>query len=205
MTHCDTIYIVDDDESVRHSLKWFLETLPNKIKTFSSAEAFLTEMASDICGCLILDIRMPGMDGLELQQYLKQRHTTLSIIMLTGHGDVPMAVSAMSNGAFDFIQKPFDGSYLLDKVKLALEESSANCEKRQQRTNLSQRFSLLTKREREVMALVVDGLQNKAIAYELGIVLRTVEVHRHNLMEKLAVRSVCQLVALNILAQQLEN
>jgi len=202
MTDCETIFIVDDDESVRHSLQWFLEALPNKILTFASAEIFLDKVEAGSCGCLILDVRMPGIDGLELQRRLNQLQSTLPIIMLTGHGDVPMAVNAMSEGAFDFIQKPFDGPYLLDKLQQALAISRLNCQQRQQKESLLKQLSNLTRREREVMALVTEGLQNKVIAHQLGIVLRTVEVHRHNLMEKLTVRSVCELVKIKLLAQQ---
>lgn len=205
MTDCETIFIVDDDESVRHSLQWFLETMPNKIRTFASAEAFLDEVAAGSCGCLILDVRMPGIDGLELQRRLNQQQSTLPIIMLTGHGDVPMAVNAMSQGAFDFVQKPFDGPYLLEKLQQALALSRQNCHQLQQQQSLQQKLAQLTPREREVMALVAEGLQNKVVAHRLGIVLRTVEVHRHNVMEKLNVRSVCELVKLNLQAQQIEH
>lgn len=205
MTDCETIFIVDDDESVRHSLAWFLETLPNKIRSFASAQEFLDEVKPDSCGCLILDVRMPGIDGLELQQRLNQYRTTLPIIMLTGHGDIPMAVRAMEQGAFDFIQKPFDGPYLLEKLEKALEKSRINCQLRQQQSSLTDQLNQLTPREREVMDLVAEGLQNKVIANKLGVVLRTVEVHRHNIMEKLNVRSACDLVKLKLQAQQLES
>ncbi len=188
------VFVVDDDESVRHSLCWLLESVKLKVVAFSSAEEFLENVDTDHAGCLILDVRMPGMNGLELQQTLTAKTSTLPIIMLTGHGDVPMAVRAMSKGAFDFVQKPFNGPQLLEQVKAAIELSHELLEKKTQQHRLISCYQTLTPRERQVLGLIIQGKANKLIAVEMGITQRTVEVHRHRVMEKMQAQSVAELI-----------
>ncbi len=188
------VFIVDDDGSVRHSLRWLLESVKLQVETFSSAEEFLQNVDTDHAGCLILDVRMPGMDGLELQQALMARTSTLPIIILTGHGDVPMAVRAMSEGAFDFVQKPFNGPQLLERVKAAITRSQQLLQEKTTCARLQSCYETLTPRERQVMDMIVSGKANKVIAAEMGIGQRTVEVHRHHVMEKMRAHSVAELI-----------
>ena len=197
----ETVFIVDDDESIRDSLTWLLGAVDIEVKTFSSAEAFLGQHQDDTIGCLILDVRMSGMSGLELLDTLVKQECTLPIIILTGHGDVPMAVRAMSDGAFYFVQKPVNGPELVAKVREALAMSHKLLPKKQETETLRGRYSALTKREREVMEMIISGAANKVIAIELGIVERTVEVHRHRVMEKMQARSVADLVQMHQMLQ----
>jgi len=197
----ETVFIVDDDESIRDSLTWLLEAVELEVKTFDSAEAFLEQHRGDTVGCLILDVRMSGMSGLELLNKLIQQECALPVIILTGHGDVPMAVRAMSDGAFYFVQKPVNGPELLTKVREALERSRKLLPRKQETEALRGRYSTLTQREREVMGMIISGTANKVIAAELGIVERTVEVHRHRVMEKMKARSVADLVQMNQMLQ----
>ncbi len=192
------IFIVDDDESIRHSLRWLLESVKLQVSTFSSAEEFLQNVDTDHAGCLILDVRMPGMNGMELQQALIARTSTLPIIILTGHGDVPMAVRAMSEGAFDFVQKPFNGPQLLDRVESAIAHSQQLLKEKYRRSELQSRYALLTPRERQVMEFIIAGNANKVIAIEMDIGQRTVEVHRHRVMEKMQAHSVAELIHFNL-------
>lgn len=189
-----SVFIVDDDDSVRHSLRWLLESVKLRVETFSSAETFMKKVETDQVGCLILDVRMPKMNGLELQQALKASLSTLPIIILTGHGDVPMAVRAMGEGAFDFIQKPFNGPQLLDRVKAANALSKELLKEKNIQLELESRNQLLTPRERQAMDMIASGKANKVIAFEMGIGQRTVEVHRHRVMEKMQAHSVAQLM-----------
>ncbi len=197
----ETVFIVDDDESIRDSLTWLLEAVDLAVKTFDSAEAFLEQNQGDTIGCLILDVRMSGMSGLELLNKLVQQECTLPIIILTGHGDVPMAVRAMSDGAFYFVQKPVNGPELLAKVREALEMSHKLLPRKRKTEAVRERYSALTRRESEVMEMIISGAANKVIAAELGIVERTVEVHRHRVMEKMKARSVADLVQMNQILQ----
>ncbi|MCG8429535.1 MAG: response regulator [Chromatiales bacterium] len=193
----ETVFIVDDDESIRDSLTWLLEAVDLNVRTYESAEAFLEQNPHDVIGCLILDVRMSGMSGLELLNKLVDQQCTLPIIILTGHGDVPMAVRAMSDGAFYFVQKPVNGPELVAKVREALAISHKLLPRKQESDALKERYNTLTKREREVMAMIISGAQNKVIAADLGIVERTVEVHRHRVMEKMQAHSVADLVQMN--------
>jgi len=188
------VFIVDDDDSARDSLRWLLGSVKLQVETFSSAEEFLKKVDTDHAGCLILDVRMPGMNGLELQQALIARTSTLPIIILTGHGDVPMAVRAMSEGAFDFVQKPFNGPQLLDRVEAAIERSEQLLKEKNVRNGLQSRYATLTPRERQVMDMIASGKANKVTAIEMGIGQRTVEVHRHRVMEKMQAYSVAELI-----------
>ena len=191
---CDpTIFVVDDDEAMRHSLQFLLESFHLPVEAYCSAEAFLAHWRPGRPGCLVLDQRMPGMSGLDLQLRLNQQDAPLGIIFITAHGDIPMAVDAMRQGAIDVLEKPFDDQQLLDHVAKALERSRQVCREAIRRQELRQRLQTLTAREREVMERVVQGKPNKVIAFELGLSIKTVEVHRHNLMEKMAAGSVADL------------
>ena len=191
-----TVFIVDDDEAVRDSLSLLMEAESLPAQCFSSALDFLERGPDDEPGCLLLDIRMPQMSGMEFRDELLKRETLLPIIFITGHGDVPMAVDAMKHGAVDFIQKPFRDEELLDRVHQALARN------REERSNaetvrlVTDRFEALTPREKEVMAMVVAGNANKVIAQDLAVSQRTVEIHRARVMEKMRARSIAHLVRL---------
>ncbi|MBM4197624.1 MAG: response regulator transcription factor [Gammaproteobacteria bacterium] len=189
-----TVFVVDDDEGVRHSLAILLDTAGYRTKSFASATEFLAQYDSGRSGCLLLDMRMPGMSGMELLHALGQRGAFLPVIFITGHGDVPLAVEAMKDGAFDFLQKPFAQQDLLERVGRAI-ASDAEARATLGRTEeIRRRYGTLTPREREVMSMIVDGSANKVIAMDLKLSERTVEIHRSRVMEKMATRSVAHLV-----------
>jgi two-component system, LuxR family, response regulator FixJ len=193
------VFIVDDDDGVRRAMGALMDSVGYGHAAYASAQEFLRHYNPAQSGCLILDIRMPGMSGLELQQELNKHGYSIPVIFVTGHGDVPMAVEAMKKGAFDFVQKPFRDQDLLDRVNRALQ---ADAEQRQElagKEEVVHRWSTLTPREREVMALIVEGKANKVIAMDLNLSERTVEIHRARVMEKMKVRSVAQLVKLSLL------
>ncbi|MBB6093440.1 FixJ family two-component response regulator [Povalibacter uvarum] len=189
-----TIFVVDDDSAVRDALKLLLRSVGQAVETFGSGQEFLDAYSEDRPGCLVLDIRMPGMSGLELQQKLNERHSILPIIFITGHGDVPMAVEAMQAGAVDFIQKPFRDQDLIDRINQALEKDSNNRAALGERNDIRRRLETLTPREREVLDLVVHGKANKVIAGDLKLSQRTVEIHRARVMEKMQASSLAHLV-----------
>jgi two-component system, LuxR family, response regulator FixJ len=189
-----TIFVVDDDAAVRDALKLLLRSVGHAVETFGSAQEFLDAYGEDRAGCLVLDIRMPGMSGLELQQKLNEKHSILPIIFITGHGDVPMAVEAMQAGAVDFIQKPFRDQDLIDRINQALEKDSSNRAALGERNDIRRRLETLTPREREVLDLVVHGKANKVIAGDLKLSQRTVEIHRARVMEKMQASSLAHLV-----------
>jgi RNA polymerase sigma factor (sigma-70 family) len=189
-----TVFIVDDDQAVARSLRWLIETVRLKVETFSSAQGFLDGYDSSKPGCLVLDVRMPGMSGLDLQERLAAQRIHVPIIFITGHGDVQMAVRAVQSGAFDFIEKPFNDQDMLDRIQKAIIFDAGQRDRSMQRVQLSARFANLTPREREVLDLVVEGISNKAIANSLGLSAKTVEVHRAKVMEKMHARSVADLV-----------
>jgi len=200
--HCTpTIFIVDDDEAMRHSLEFLLESFSLPVETHDSAEAFLARWRPGRPGCLVLDLRMPGMSGLDLQRVLNQQDATLGVIFITAHGDIPMAVDAMRQGAIDVLEKPFGDQVLLGHVATALERSRLVCRTQARRHDVNQRLDSLSLREREVMERVVRGKPNKVIAYELGLSIKTVEVHRHNLMEKMGAGSVADLTRMQVDAE----
>jgi two-component system, LuxR family, response regulator FixJ len=192
------VYVVDDDDSMRRALSLLLDTVGHKVAAFASPREFLDKFKADTAGCLVLDIRMPGMSGLELQQHLNKMGSMLPVIFITGHGDVPMAVQAMKGGAFEFVQKPFRDQDLLDRINHALQQDAQNRTTLARRTEVLQRLESLTPRERQVMDLVVDGAANKVIAIDLGLSERTVEIHRAKVMEKMGARSVAHLVKLQM-------
>jgi FixJ family two-component response regulator len=188
------VYIVDDDDAVRDSLQWLLEAASYRVVTFDSAERFLTEHDPNAIACLVLDVRMPGMSGLQLQEELIARQSALPIIFITGHGDVPMAVSTMKKGATDFIEKPFDQAVLKNLVDRMLTEArEKRVEREQERMNRAL-MGRLTPREQQVLERIVAGRLNKQIAADLGISIKTVEAHRANIMDKLEARTVAELM-----------
>ncbi|MCZ6868585.1 MAG: response regulator transcription factor [Pseudomonadales bacterium] len=200
-----TVFIVDDDEAVRDSLKMLMESVDLHAEVFASAHEFLQLFDDDRSGCLVLDIRMPGMSGLELQAVLNERRSMLPVIFITGHGDVPMAVQAIRGGAQDFIQKPFREQELLDRVQQVLAEDSRNRDVLHQKRDILERLSTLTPREREVLGLVVAGNANKVIAIDLGLSQRTVEIHRAHVMDKMQTKSLAHLVRMMISVEDEEE
>lgn len=188
------VYIVDDDEAMRDSLAWLLESQGFAVAAYASAEDFLAACRDDMTGCIVLDVRMPGMSGLEMYEKLNARHCTLPVIFITGHGDVPMAVSALKKGAVDFIEKPFGDKDMLRLVGQCLALDRSNREKHRAGAAIAKRLACLTEREVEVMDLIIDGKLNKQIADVLNISIKTVEVHRARIMDKMEVRTVAELV-----------
>ncbi len=205
MDENQTVFIVDDDEGIREGLALLLETVDQPCELYSSAVEFLDAYEPDKSGCLVLDIRMPRMTGLDLQARLNERQSKLPIIFITGHGDIPMAVEAMRRGAIDFIRKPFREQDLLDRINEALQYDAEKREQHSSRDALSGKLAALTERERQVFHRVADGEMNKVIGFDLGISQRTVEVHRSQVMKKLGVRTLAQLVRIKIEAEMNEQ
>ncbi len=188
------VFVVDDDEAVRNSLRLLVKSVGLTATVLPSAQEFLADYDPQQPGCLVLDVRMPGMSGLELQQQLNLRGAVIPVIFITGHGDIPMAVESMQQGAFDFLQKPFHDQDLIDRIQRALAKDHTNREAFGQRSYFRERHDSLTSREREVLALVTSGKANKVMAAELGLSQRTVEIHRARVMEKMGASSLAQLV-----------
>jgi FixJ family two-component response regulator len=193
---CSTVFLVDDDPSVRKALTRLIKAAGYQVEAFASARDFLEWRNGPDrgSGCLILDVRMPGLSGLDLQQELLATHAQLPIIFITGHGDIPMSVKAMKHGAVDFLPKPIKDTVLLKAVEQALARADHDLAEREELENIQRRLESLTPREREVLALVVKGLLNKQIAFQLGTVEKTVKVHRARVMEKMEVQSLAELV-----------
>lgn len=189
-----SVFIIEDDDAVRDSLQMMLESVGRPVKAFASADDFLKIYSPELAGCIVLDIRMPGMNGMELQRKLNELNSILPIIFVTGHGDVPMAVEAMQQGAVDFVQKPYREQELLDKISQAMEMDEENRSGLQQRQVILDHMEELTPREKDVMKLMVEGKANKVIAIDLDISQRTVEIHRARVMEKLNANSLAHLV-----------
>ena len=189
-----TVFVVDDDEGVRNSLRFLLKSVGLASRPLTSASEFLTIYKVTQPGCLVLDVRMPGMSGLELQQRLNLLGAVIPVIFMTGHGDVPMAVEAMQQGAFDFLQKPFWDQDPVDRVQRALEHDRRNRAALAEHAVIRERLDSLTPREREVLTLMMRGMLNKVMAAELGVSQRTVEIHRARVMEKSGAASLAQLV-----------
>lgn len=196
-----TVFVVDDDEAVCDSLALLLSSVGLEVETFPRAAAFLESYDPERSGCLVLDIRMPGMSGLDLQRRLHEMQAILPILFITGHGDVPGAVRAMRAGAMDFLQKPFDEQELLDRIHQALEKDAQHHRELADRGIVRSKIARLTPRERQVMGLVVDGLANKNVAQRLGVSQRTIEVHRSRVMEKMHASSLAHLVRLALSAE----
>lgn len=188
------VFVVDDDEAVRSALRLLLKSVGLSATAVPSAQQFLATYDPQQPGCLVLDVRMPGMSGLELQQQLNMRGAVIPVIFITGHGDVPMAVEAMQQGAFDFLQKPFRDQDLIDRIQRALTKDKQNRAEVSALARNRERLESLTPREREVLALVASGKPNKVMATDLGLSQRTVEIHRARVMEKMGVSSLAQLV-----------
>jgi two-component system, LuxR family, response regulator FixJ len=195
-----TVYVVDDDPAIRQAMDFLMRSVGHACAVFSSANDFLDTYSNDLAGCLVLDIRMPGLGGLELQQKLIDLGSTLPVIFITGHGDVPMAVAAMQKGAVDFIQKPFRDQELLDRIADAMTADRDRRFVRREKADVLERIAKLTQREKEVLELVVTGKPNKVIAYELGVSQRTVEIHRARVMEKMQAKSLADLVKMHLAA-----
>lgn len=191
-----TVFIIDDDADFRESVQWLLESTRHTIKSYASAQEFL-DTYDQRPGCLLLDVRMPEINGLALQQIMQERDIRLPVIILTGHGDVPMAVSAMKNGALDFLEKPFDDDVLLKLVDKGMQEAEQRFSEQSQELELREFYDTLSRREREVMELVVAGNSNREIAETLGISPKTVEVHRSRVMSKMRAENLAQLVQMN--------
>jgi RNA polymerase sigma factor (sigma-70 family) len=199
------VFVVDDDQAIRNSLKWLIESVGLLVETYAGANELLRNYYPGRAGCLLLDVRMPGMGGLELQEYLNRHHITLPIIIITGHGDVPMSVRAMKAGAVDFIEKPFNDELLLESIRNALSLDQRQREIQGRRAEIAARLALLTPREHEVMRMVTDGRSNKEIAVELGVSAKTVEAHRARVMEKMQAHSLAELVRMVLVAGPLDS
>jgi FixJ family two-component response regulator len=193
-----TVFVVDDDAAVRDSLSWLIKSVGLKVETFGSAHEFLEKLNPRRQGVVVLDVRMPGMSGLELQEKLVSDSITLPVIIVTGHGDVPMAVRAVKSGAFDFIEKPFNDQVLLDRIQQAMKRQVETRKVEEQRADVAGRLNTLTPREKEVLEMVVSGNPNKVIAAQLGISCRTVEIHRGRVMEKMRASSLSELVRMGL-------
>ena len=187
------VHVIDDDEALRDSLVWMLESHGYQVAAHDSAEAFLAVCNPDMAGCIVLDVRMPGMSGLELFEELGRRHCSLPVVFITGHGDVPMAVAALKKGAFHFIEKPFNDHDLVEVVENAIAADAERSRAAADRETVEARLATLTAREREVMDLILEGKYNKVIADELSVSMRTVEAHRSRIFDKMAVRSAVEL------------
>ena len=190
------VIVIDDDESVRDALLFLMSSMALNATAFISAKAFLAQYEGDVPGCIVSDIRMPGMSGLELQRELHRRGSKCPIIFITGHGDIPMAVEAIKHGAEEFLTKPFRDQELLDCINAAIDKDRWQRSMQDEKNSVKQRIASLTKREHQVLDLVVAGKANKVIAIELNLSHRTVEVHRAHVMEKMQVRTLAELVKL---------
>lgn len=200
-----TVFVVDDDDAMSKSIRWLIESVGLNVKIFPNAKEFLDGYQHSDSGCLILDVRMPGMSGLELQQQLKEHSIHLPIIFITGHGDVPMAIKAMKAGAFEFLTKPFNDQTLLDSINKAIEVDISKRQEYAEIDDIAKRMARLTPREIEIMNLVVVGKLNKVIAGQLDISPKTVELHRAKIMEKMRARSLAELVRLVITYNNLQE
>jgi RNA polymerase sigma factor (sigma-70 family) len=194
MTRAPVVFVVDDDPSVRSSLKFLLSSVGLQVESFESAETFLQRKAPDSPSCLVLDVRLRGLSGLDFQRELAAREIRIPIVFVTGHGDIPMSVRAMKDGAIEFLTKPYRDQDLLDAIRIALERDRTRREQEKDLTDLQQRFDSLTPREQEVISKVVSGMLNKQIAGELGTAENTVKVHRSRAMEKMNAQSFADLV-----------
>jgi len=200
MADTRAVYIVDDDDAVRESTALYLDAQGLSVRGFASAQEFLEAASSVAPGCVLTDMRMPGMDGLELLRWLREQGLPMAVVVMTAHGEVPLAVQALKTGAVDFIEKPFAGQTLLEAVEMALRSVEQTQQKETELAAFREHLASLTEREREVMQQLVAGHPNKIIAYNLGMSPRTVEVHRARVMEKMRVRSASALVRLAVSA-----
>lgn len=197
------VFIIDDDREVRDALELLMESVGLLVSTYDSAQAFLDVFDPDLPGCIVLDVRMPGMSGLDLQASLSAKKLYPPVIIITGHGDVPMAVRAVQSGAVDFLEKPFNDQALLDSVHKAIEQDARQRGDASRLSDLVQRYESLTPREREVLKLVASGQRNKVVAAELNVTQSTVEAHRAKVMEKMGARSLSDLMRMVLGLEQL--
>lgn len=196
----DVVHIVDDDVDVRKSLGFLLATADFAVRLYESATAFLATEPKEVDGCVVTDVRMPGIDGIEFLRQLKARGLAVPVIVMTGHADVALAVQAMKEGAADFIEKPFDDQVLIDAIRSALDNRGEPVAAHPQSTEIRKNLATLSERERQVLDGLVSGLPNKTIAYDLGISPRTVEIHRANVMSKMGAGSLSHLVRMALIA-----
>lgn len=201
------VHVIDDDEAVRDSLAFLFDSSDLPVTAYDSAAAFLKNLPSDLGGCIVTDVRMPGMSGLDLLQELRSRGVATPIVIITGHGDVPLAVEAMKAGAFDFLEKPFEDERLLDVVRRALDsaQTSSGLPASEEQVEVRARIARLSQRERQVLKRLVEGQLNKTIAWELGISARTVEVYRAKLMTKMEANAFADLVRMALLAGPIDE
>jgi two-component system, LuxR family, response regulator FixJ len=194
------VHVIDDDEAIRESLAFLLESAELDVRTYESANAFLETLSRDAHGCVVTDIRMPGVSGIELLRQLKTMGVALPVIVITGHADVPLAVEAMKSGAVDFIEKPFDDDAFLSTIRSALRQHEKDARREAERSEIHARLAALSGRERQVLEGLVAGYPNKTIAFDLGISARTVEIYRANVMTKMQANSLSDLVRMALVA-----
>ena len=199
------VYVIDDDEAVRDSLRFLLNTAGLVAQTYESATSFLNHLPRVKAGCIVTDVRMPGLSGLDLLRRLKELHSAVPVIVITGHGDVPLAVEAMKSGAADFLEKPFNDEALLAAVNVALRDQGASAKRDADRVDVMDRLATLTARERQVLEGLVAGHPNKTIAFDHGISPRTVEIYRANVMSKMQAASLSDLVRMALIAGMLDE
>jgi len=197
-----TVFVVDDDQAMRDSLRWLIESVGIVVETYANAEEFLNSLDASKPGCLLTDVRMPGLSGLELQDVLAERKIKLPVIIITGHADVPMAIRAMKKGAIEFIEKPFNNEILLERIRQGIEKDSQIRRTTADREEIAARLALLSAREQAVMQKIIDGKPNKVVAEELGLSQKTIEVHRASVMKKMRADSVAELVRLALALHQ---
>jgi two-component system, LuxR family, response regulator FixJ len=195
-----TVHVIDDDEALRDSLTFLLRTAQLEVLSYPSAAAFLETLPDAKLSCVITDVRMPGMSGIDLLRHLRERKISVPVIVITGHGDIPLAVEAMRIGAIDFLEKPFDDEVLIASVKAALRQKEGETKRHGERAEIERRLAALSNRERDVLGGLVAGRANKQIAYDLGISPRTVEIYRANLMSKMKAGSLSDLVRMALIA-----
>ncbi len=192
------VYVIDDDQEVRESLEWLLESVNLESKLYENGQQFLDQFTPNLPGCVVLDVRMPGVNGMDLHLSIKELDPSLPVIIVTGHADVPMAIRAMKEGAFDFIEKPYNDQYMLERIQQAVNQYDDLQKNQVQNRKRKELFDTLSKREAQVLRGVLKGQANKVIAENLFISIKTVEVHRANVMQKLQVKTVAELVRLSI-------
>ena len=200
MSSSSLVHVIDDDDAVRDSVAFLLRSARIDVRTYESATAFLDEMSGNASGCIVTDVRMPGMSGVDLLRQLKARGSSMPVIVITGHGDIQLAVQAMKSGAADFLEKPFDDEALLASVRSALGQAEKDAQSESERTKLAGKVAALSKREREVLEGLIAGKPNKIIAFDLGISPRTVEIYRAHVMTKMDAGSLSELVRMALLA-----
>ena len=200
MTNSRTVHVIDDDDAVRDSLGFMLRAAGMEVRAYESAAAFLAQLTKDITGCIVTDVRMPGVSGIELLARLREADVKVPVIVVTGHADVPLAVEAMKLGALDFIEKPFDDDAILASIQMALDQHVEDDRRSAKKAEIQQRLALLSGRERQVLDGLIAGHPNKTIAFDLGISPRTIEVYRANVMTKMQAATLSDLVRMALIA-----